>query len=93
MTETAEHPTAPVARQAPGRARPNRVHRVLTWVGIVAGIVLVVGFVFFSGFFMGRHSAPAPGHFGSHHGRGVHFFHRAAPAPLSPTPSSPSPRP
>jgi hypothetical protein len=94
MTETAEHPTTPtltadpppprVGREVHHREGPNRLYQVLAWVGIVAGVVFIVAVVFFSGFFLGRHSGPAHGHFGSHQGRGVHFFHRTGPPPMGP---------
>lgn len=44
--------------------RDNRLYRVLAWVGIVAGIVFIVGAVFFSGFFAGK----ASGGYGWHRG-------------------------
>ena len=87
MTETTENPTTPtltadppppppVDRETPrSRREPGRLYQVVAWVGIVAGVVFIVAVVFFSGFFLGRHMGPAHGHFGSHHGRGVHFFH------------------
>jgi hypothetical protein len=102
MAETGEHPTAPtltmdppspppVTGEAPRRGGPNRVYKVLAWVGIVAGIVFVVAVVFFSGFFMGTHSGRGHGHFGGHQSHGVHFFHRSGPRPMAPrAPSAPS---
>lgn len=58
MTETTESidqspivPDAPVAERGSGR-----LNQVAAWVGIVAGIVFIVGSVFFTGFFLGRHS-------------------------------------
>lgn len=102
MTETAEQPTAPTpTSEAPRRGRPYRVYQALAWVGIVAGVVFIVAVVFFSGFVLGRHSSPGYGHFGSHQGRGVHFFHRPGLPPMAPqfgpgapgnttTPSSPT---
>jgi hypothetical protein len=93
MTETAEHPTTPTLTAGPppppvstqDDRGPNRVLQVLAWVGIVAGVVFVVAVVFFSGFFLGRHAGtPGYGHFGSHHGRGIHVFHRGGPQPMGP---------
>jgi hypothetical protein len=96
MTETAEHPTTPtltadppppppVGRKVPDDRGPSRVLQVLAWVGIVAGVVFIVAVVFFSGFFFGRHAgSPGYGHFGSHHGRGIHVFHRGGPPPMGP---------
>ena len=98
---TAEHPTTPtltaeppppVSRHVSDDRGPSRVFQVLAWVGIVAGVVFVVATVFFSGFFLGRHSGtPGYGHFGSHHGRGVHMFHRGGPpmGPMARWPMSP----
>lgn len=36
--------------------RDRRLRRVLTWVGIVIGVVFIVAVVFFSGFALGRGS-------------------------------------
>ena len=96
MTETSEHPTTPTLTADPpppppvGRAErddrgPSRVLQVLAWVGIVAGVVFIVAVVFFSGFFLGRHAgSPGYSHFGGHHGRGVHVFHRGGQPPMGP---------
>jgi hypothetical protein len=45
MTETPEAPS-----QSTGR---SRLGQAAVWVGIVAGVVFIVGAVFFSGFFLG----------------------------------------
>ena len=37
--------------------RPNQLHAVSGWVGIVAGVVFIVAVVFFAGFFIGRGSS------------------------------------
>ena len=56
---------------------------MLAWVGIVAGVVFIIAVVFFSGFFLGRHSGtPGYGHFGTHHG--VHVFHHGGLTPMGP---------
>jgi hypothetical protein len=103
MTDTAEHPTTPtvtadpppsssVGRRGPDDRGPSRVLQVLAWVGIVAGVVFIVAVVFFSGFLLGRHAgSPGYGHFGSHHGRGIHVFHRGGPpmGPMARWPGSP----
>lgn len=39
-----------------GDGRRNRSNSILVWVGIVAGVVFIVAVIFFSGFFIGRHS-------------------------------------
>ena len=44
--------------------RNTRLYQVLAWVGIVAGILFIVGAVFFSGFF----AAQAGGVYGWHRG-------------------------
>ena len=44
--------------------RNTRLYQVLAWVGIVAGILFIVGVVFFSGFFAAR----AAGGYGWHRG-------------------------
>ncbi len=56
-------PTAPasgdrteIASSAGGANHRGRLTAVLAWVGIVAGIVFIVAVLFFSGFFLGRHS-------------------------------------
>jgi hypothetical protein len=92
MSETTENPTTPTAtlnppppaaHEVPARG-PGRLYQVVAWVGIVAGVVFIVAVVFFSGFFLGRHSGPALGHFGSHHGRGVYFFHHGGQPHMGP---------
>jgi hypothetical protein len=62
MTETPESPnestTTATARGAgrPGWERPSRLGQAAAAVGIVAGVVFIVGVVFFSGFFLGSRS-------------------------------------
>ena len=96
MTETAEQPTTPtlttdppppprVDRGVSDRERPRRESRLfqaLAWVGIVAGVVFIVAVVFFSGFFIGKHSGAGYGHFRGH--EGMHMFHRGGPPPMGP---------
>lgn len=55
----------PDARQTAADRRPSRLNQVAAWVGIIAGIVFIVGSVFFAGYFLGRHSGG-----GWHHNRG-----------------------
>jgi hypothetical protein len=58
MTETAESPSESTATAADRSAetaspeRPSRLGQAAAWVGIVAGVVFIVGAVFFSGFFL-----------------------------------------
>jgi hypothetical protein len=61
MTETPESPnesTTAIAQGAAtaGRERPSRLGQAAAAVGIVAGVVFIVGAVFFSGFFLGSRS-------------------------------------
>ena len=64
MTETLEQPDiTPIAIER----RPNRLNQAVAWVAIVAGVVFVVGSIFFTGFFLGRHSGHDGGG-GRHHG-------------------------
>jgi hypothetical protein len=58
MTETPETPSEPTATAADRSAkttnseRPSRIGQAAAWVGIVAGVVFIVGAVFFSGYFL-----------------------------------------
>jgi len=98
MTETPENvpdaATAPVdtlpppppppayVEPAPRPEGPNRLYQVLAWVGIVVGTVFVVAIIFFSGFFLGRHSG------GGYHGdwgpKAGQFEHRPPMGPMWP---------
>jgi hypothetical protein len=94
MTETVEHPTTPTTTVDPPartRTESNGLYRVLAWVGIVAGVVFIVAVVFFSGFFLGKHSGGGFGHGGPHLGGGMHFFHRGGPpgGPMGRMPGGP----
>ena len=70
MTETTEsldQPSiVPDLRETVVDRRPSRLNQVAAWVGIVAGIVFIVGSVFFTGFILGHRG----GHGGGwqHHG-------------------------
>jgi len=90
MSDTSENPTAPVTTTDPAPQpvvehheaqrpvvvgdKPSRLNQVAAWVGIVAGIVFIVGAVFFSGFFLGRHSG-GEGFGGHHRPPGPMMFH------------------
>lgn len=52
MTESTE--AAVDSAELAGANGNTRLYRVLAWVGIVAGVVFIVGAVFFAGFFAGR---------------------------------------
>ena len=58
MTETTEsldQPSiVPDLRETVVDRRPSRLNQVAAWVGIVAGIVFIVGSVFFTGFILGH---------------------------------------
>ncbi|HNM96067.1 MAG TPA: hypothetical protein PKM47_19130 [Mycobacterium sp.] len=58
MTETPEStvatPETLAVADPDGRQRPNRLYQALAWVGIVAGVLFIVGMVFFAGVFLGR---------------------------------------
>ena len=60
-TTTDSVPAGPVVHEH----RDRRLHRVLAWVGIVAGVLFIVAVVFFSGFVLGRSSG---GYHGWHRG-------------------------
>ncbi|MCB0940057.1 MAG: hypothetical protein KDB72_07450 [Mycobacterium sp.] len=101
MTETpqrADEPgTSPVdtlpppepSRPEPRPAHPPRLYQAAAWVAVVAGVVFIVGAVFFTGFFLGRHG----GGFGQagHHRLDQSEFHRPPPRmmPLNPGPMGP----
>ena len=65
-TENLDQPSiVPDLRESVVDRRPSRLNQVAAWVAIIAGIVFIVGSVFFTGFFLGRHSGG-----GWHHWRG-----------------------
>jgi len=84
MTETLEHePTiTPAPPPPPHKHRPNRVYQAAAWVAIVAGVVFIVGAIFFTGFALGRHSGG--GHGGHHRGYGEMSEMGPRVAPLMP---------
>ncbi len=66
-TETVDQPSiVPDARERAVDRRPSRLNQIAAWVGIIAGVVFIVGSVFFTGYFLGRHSGGG----GWHHYRG-----------------------
>lgn len=86
MTETTESPDQPSivpdarVRETVVDRRPSKLNQVAAWVAIVAGIVFIVGSVFFTGFFLGRQS----GHGGGwQHHRGTQMEFRGGP-PMMP---------
>ena len=101
MTETPQRADEPVtspvdtlpppvtSRPETRPARPPRLYQAAAWVAIVAGIVFIVGAVFFTGFFLGRHG----GGFGQarHHRLDQSAFHLPPPRmmPLNPGPMGP----
>ena len=100
MSETAEPettptptteptPPRPVDRGVPDRRQSSRLFQALAWVGIAAGSVFIVAVVFFSGFFIGKHSGPGFDHLRGP--GGVHMLHRGGPPPLGPPGEWPGP--
>jgi hypothetical protein len=86
MTETTEPRTEPPAAVAttgrswepsPAWERPSRLNQVAVWVGIIAGVVFSVAVVFFSGFFIGKHSGAYFGR--EHRGDGYGMYHGDGP--------------
>lgn len=79
-------PPPPPAYVAPVHPeRPNRLYQVAAWVAIVAGVIFIVGAVFFTGFALGRHSGYDGGW--RHHGSSE-FRDRGGP-PMFPMPMMP----
>ena len=85
MTDTSTHPLTPDPPPPPpaDRDRPGRLYQGLAWVGITAGVVFIVAVVFFSGFFLGKHSGSGHAKLGFK-GREVHMIHRGGPPPMGP---------
>ncbi len=96
MTETPERADEPATSPVdtlpppahiepdPHPGRTTRLFQVAAWVAIVAGTLFIVGAVFFTGFFLGRHSG-GPGHGGGRHHEMGQFHERMAP-PMMPFP-------
>ena len=61
MTETLEQEIATTPVPPPHKSRTPRVYQAAAWVAIVAGVVFIVGAVFFTGFALGRHSGGGHG--------------------------------
>lgn len=85
MTETTESsdqpsivPDARVHATVVDR-RPSKLNQVAAWVAIVAGIVFIVGSVFFTGFFLGRHSGHGGHGGGWQHHKGNEMQFRGGP--------------
>ena len=89
-TSTTEPPaTAAAGRDVTEHRRPSRLFQALAWTGITAGAVFIVAVVFFSGFFIGKHSGPGYGHLRGP--GGVHMLHRGGPPPMGPGGEWPGP--
>ena len=91
MTETLEtQDTTAIVHEH----RPNRLNQAVAWVAIVAGVVFIVGSVFFTGFFLGRHSGHG-GHGGGRHHGNVEMLRPWGPPPGMPMmgPGMPPPPP
>lgn len=75
-------PPPPAVVEPPRADRPNRLYQTAAWVAIVAGVVFIVGAVFFTGFALGRQS----GHDGGwrHHREDMSQFERRGGPPMMP---------
>lgn len=81
-------PPPPPAYVEPPRAeRPNRLFQAAAWVAIVAGVIFIVGAVFFTGFALGRHGG-YDGGWRHHRGDNSDFDRRGGP-PMMPMPMMP----
>lgn len=80
MSEEADQPTT-VLTPPPTPHRTNKVTQAAAWVGIVAGVTFIVAVVFFSGFFLGKHSDGGPR--GRHQEMGM-FHHEGPPMGFGP---------
>lgn len=65
----------PVALPPQQDRRPNRLYQAAAWVAIVAGVVFIVGAIFFAGFALGG----GDGGFGGHHRGHGEMSPRSAP--------------
>lgn len=76
MTETPQSAPQPaVSGPVPApREHPHRLYQALAWVGIVAGVLLIVSMIFFAGVMAGRNSDDGyrwhRGHYGGPGGPG-----------------------
>ena len=83
-------PPPPPAYTEPPRAhRPNWLYQAAAWVAIVAGVVFIVGAVFFTGFALGRHSGGHDGGWRQHRGDNSQFERRGGPPMMMPFPMMP----
>ncbi len=78
-------PPPPVYAEPPHAHRPNRLYQAAAWVAIVAGVIFIVGAVFFTGFALGRHSGGHDGGWRHHRGDNSQFERRGGP-PMMPFP-------
>ena len=84
-------PPPPPAYTEPPRAhRPNWLYQAAAWVAIVAGVVFIVGAVFFTGFALGRHSG-YDGGWRHHRGDDSQFERRGGPPMVPMMPMMPGP--
>lgn len=78
---TAVAPDRRATEETPRHDRPNTVNRIAAVVGIVAGVVVIVAVIFFSGFVLGVHS----GSFGrDHHGGEFGMMNQYGGQPMGP---------
>jgi hypothetical protein len=83
-------PPPPVYVEPPHPHRPNRLYQAAAWVAIVAGVMFIVGAVFFTGFALGRHSG-YDGGWRHHRGDNSQFERRGGPPMMMPMPMMPGP--
>jgi len=81
-------PPPPVYAEPPHAHRPNRLYQAAAWVAIVAGVMFIVGAVFFTGFALGRHSGNDGG-WRHHRGDSAQFERRGGPPMMMPFPMMP----
>ncbi|BDX31561.1 hypothetical protein TUM20985_21080 [Mycobacterium antarcticum] len=78
---TAVAPDRRATEETPRHDRPNKVYQIAAVVGIVAGVVVIVAVIFFSGFVLGVHS----GSFGrDHHGGEFGMMNQYGGQPMGP---------
>jgi len=95
MTETLEQEpaTTPDPSSPPHKRRPNRVYQAAAWVAIVAGLVFIVGAIFFTGFALGWDSGDGNGGHRRGHGEMSEMGPRVAPLMPWMRPDGPPPPP
>lgn len=83
-------PPPPLYAEPPRAHRSNRLYQAAAWVAIVAGVMFIVGAVFFTGFALGRHSG-GDGGWRHHRGDNSQFERRGGPPMMPMMPMMPGP--